>query len=195
MTAAQDYVDDARRRARRAADPARAVLRRARPRPAGDLDRARAGAAGRRRAAARARDDPRRRRAARPRRLARAEAVAGERRQRRARPLLALGERTAATASTTRPRPTGSRAEARSFIAGVLAHLPGLCGLTAPSFNSYHRIVPAVLGRRVRLLGPRQPRGAGARAVALPRGGGGVDERRAEGRATRAATRTWRSAG
>jgi glutamine synthetase len=31
---------------------------------------------------------------------------------------------------------------ALSFIAGVLAHLPGLCGLTAPSFNSYHRIVP-----------------------------------------------------
>jgi glutamine synthetase len=31
---------------------------------------------------------------------------------------------------------------ARAFIAGVLAHLPGLCGLTAPSFNSYHRIVP-----------------------------------------------------
>jgi glutamine synthetase len=33
-------------------------------------------------------------------------------------------------------------AEARSFIAGVLEHLPGLCGLTAPSFNSYQRIVP-----------------------------------------------------
>jgi len=32
--------------------------------------------------------------------------------------------------------------EARSFVAGVLAHLPGLCGLTAPSFNSYHRIIP-----------------------------------------------------
>jgi glutamine synthetase len=32
--------------------------------------------------------------------------------------------------------------EARSFIAGVLTHLPGLCGLTAPSFNSYHRIIP-----------------------------------------------------
>src|SRR5262249_35497026 len=31
---------------------------------------------------------------------------------------------------------------ARQFIAGVLAHLSGLCGLTAPSFNSYHRIVP-----------------------------------------------------
>jgi glutamine synthetase len=41
----------------------------------------------------------------------------------------------------------GSRADglsdvARSFIAGLLAHLPGLCGLTAPSFNSYHRILP-----------------------------------------------------
>ena len=36
----------------------------------------------------------------------------------------------------------GLSGEARSFVAGVLAHLPGLCGLTAPSFNSYHRIVP-----------------------------------------------------
>src|SRR5215210_2474688 len=33
-------------------------------------------------------------------------------------------------------------AEGRSFLAGMLEHLPGLCGLTAPSFNSYHRIVP-----------------------------------------------------
>src|SRR4051794_40917060 len=33
-------------------------------------------------------------------------------------------------------------AEGRAFLAGALAHLPGLCGLTAPSFNSYHRIVP-----------------------------------------------------
>jgi glutamine synthetase len=31
---------------------------------------------------------------------------------------------------------------ARQFIAGVLDHLLGLCGLTAPSFNSYRRIVP-----------------------------------------------------
>ncbi|HZQ02814.1 MAG TPA: glutamine synthetase family protein [Gaiellaceae bacterium] len=36
----------------------------------------------------------------------------------------------------------GLSAAARAFVAGVLAHLPGLCGLTAPSFNSYHRIVP-----------------------------------------------------
>jgi glutamine synthetase len=33
-------------------------------------------------------------------------------------------------------------AEGRAFLAGVLEHLPGLCGLSAPSFNSYHRIVP-----------------------------------------------------
>ena len=38
--------------------------------------------------------------------------------------------------------PDGLSATARAFIAGVLEHLPGLCGLTAPSFNSYHRIVP-----------------------------------------------------
>src|SRR5439155_12234448 len=36
----------------------------------------------------------------------------------------------------------GLSSEARSFVAGVLSHLPGLCGLTAPSFNSYRRIVP-----------------------------------------------------
>jgi glutamine synthetase len=38
--------------------------------------------------------------------------------------------------------PDGLSAEARFFIAGVLEHLPGLCGLAAPSFNSYRRIVP-----------------------------------------------------
>jgi glutamine synthetase len=36
----------------------------------------------------------------------------------------------------------GLSVTARAFIAGVLAHLPGLCALTAPSFNSYHRIIP-----------------------------------------------------
>jgi glutamine synthetase len=38
--------------------------------------------------------------------------------------------------------PDGLSAVARSFVAGVLEHLPALCGLTAPSFNSYHRIIP-----------------------------------------------------
>jgi glutamine synthetase len=36
----------------------------------------------------------------------------------------------------------GLSAEARFFIDGVLEHLPALCALTAPSFNSYRRIVP-----------------------------------------------------
>jgi glutamine synthetase len=36
----------------------------------------------------------------------------------------------------------GLSEEARSFVAGVLEHLPALCGLSAPSFNSYRRIVP-----------------------------------------------------
>jgi glutamine synthetase len=39
--------------------------------------------------------------------------------------------------------PGGLSELALAFIAGVLEHLPGLCGLTAPSFNSYHRIAPA----------------------------------------------------
>jgi glutamine synthetase len=39
-------------------------------------------------------------------------------------------------------RPDRLSDTARQFIAGVLGHLPGLCGITAPSFNSYHRIVP-----------------------------------------------------
>ena len=127
--------------ARGAADPARAVLRRARARPAGDLDRPRPRPAGGRRAAAGPRDDPRRGHPARAGRLAGAQAVARERRQRLPHPLLAVGGR-------RRNRfYDGSREDhlsdtARSFIAGVLEHLPGLCALTAPSFNSYHRIVP-----------------------------------------------------
>jgi glutamine synthetase len=36
----------------------------------------------------------------------------------------------------------GLSQEAHAFLAGVVEHLPGLCGLAAPSFNSYHRIVP-----------------------------------------------------
>ena len=36
----------------------------------------------------------------------------------------------------------GLSATAEQFIAGVLAHLPGLLALTAPSFNSYQRLLP-----------------------------------------------------
>jgi glutamine synthetase len=31
---------------------------------------------------------------------------------------------------------------ARQFVAGLLAHLPGLLGLTAPTFNSFQRLLP-----------------------------------------------------
>ena len=67
------------------------------------------GAAGGRRAAARARDDPRRRGRARARRVARAEAVARGRGQRLPHPLLAVGHRRRAQ-PLPRPgrRPTGS---------------------------------------------------------------------------------------
>ena len=135
---------------------------------------------GGRRAAPRARDDPRRRRAARARRVARAEAVARRRRQRLPRALLAVGRRRRNRFyDAAAPRLS---AEARAFLAGVLDHLPGLCGLTAPSFNSYRRIAPQYWAGRVRLLGLRQPRGAAAGPVRLPRSRGGVDERRAQGR-------------
>ena len=60
MTASQDYADALVDALEAQRHPARAVLRRARARPAGDLHRPRAGAAGGRRAAAGARDDPRR---------------------------------------------------------------------------------------------------------------------------------------
>jgi glutamine synthetase len=38
--------------------------------------------------------------------------------------------------------PDGISQTARSFIAGLLAHLPALCALTAPSAGSYRRLVP-----------------------------------------------------
>ena len=141
MTASQDVRRRARRRARAAGDPARAVLRRARPRPAGDLDRARAGAAGGRRADPRARDDPRRRRAARARRVARAEAVAGQRRQRRPHPLLAVGGRAQPLLRRRRGGPPVARG-ARVPRRRARASARRCAGSTAPSFNSYHRIVP-----------------------------------------------------
>src|SRR5581483_4176415 len=168
-----------RRGARRTGDRARAVLRRARPRPAGAVDGARAGAAGSGRAGARARDDPGRGGAARARRLARAQAVAGQRGQRRARPLLALGGWAQPLPRPGRPRlPLGGRARvrrrrARAPAGPVRADRPQL-QLVPP-----HRA--AVLGGRLRLLGARQPRGAAARALRLPRQRGGLDERGAEG--------------
>ena len=77
--------------------------------------------------------------------------------------------------------PDGLSADARSFIAGVLAHLPGLCGLTAPSFNSYHRIVPQYWAGAFTCWG-YDNREAPVRVASSFAGvGGGLDERRAEG--------------
>ncbi|MGH9276669.1 MAG: glutamine synthetase family protein [Acidimicrobiales bacterium] len=36
----------------------------------------------------------------------------------------------------------GLSTTARQFVAGILAHLPALLGLTAPSFNSFQRLLP-----------------------------------------------------
>ena len=92
-------------------------------------------AAGRRRAAARARDDPRRRGAAGTRRLAGAEAVA-RRTPATAATCTSRSGRASATGSTTRGA-TGSRPLAPRSSPACSSTFPGLCGLTAPSFNSY----------------------------------------------------------
>jgi glutamine synthetase len=47
-----------------------------------------------------------------------------------------------ANAFTDPDDPEGISQTARSFVAGLLAHLPALCALTAPSAGSYRRLVP-----------------------------------------------------
>jgi glutamine synthetase len=47
-----------------------------------------------------------------------------------------------ANAFADRRDPEGLSPTARSFIAGLLDHLPALCALTAPSAGSYRRLVP-----------------------------------------------------
>lgn len=42
-----------------------------------------------------------------------------------------------------REAPRGLSKVGRQFIAGVLEHLPGLVALTAPSYNSYRRLLPS----------------------------------------------------
>ena len=137
---------------------------------------------GRRRAAPRARDDPRRRRRARARRDARAEAVARGRGQRLPHPLLAVGPRRRAQ-PLPRPRRarTASPPRAARSSPACSTHLPGLCGLTAPSFNSYHRIVPQYWAGAFTCWGHDNREAPLRAAVAVPRHGGGLDEPRAQG--------------
>ena len=42
----------------------------------------------------------------------------------------------------------------RYFAAGLLAHLPGLIGLTCPSYNSYHRLQPSMWSSAFTCWGP-----------------------------------------
>ena len=163
MTAAQDYVDALVDGARGAGDPARAVLRRARPRPAGDLDRPPPRAPGRRRADPRPRDDPRGRRGARPRRVAGAEAVARGGRQRRPHPLLAVGPRArSAIASTIPRRPTASRPRA--------ARSSPACSSTCRDCAASPRRASTPTGASCRSTGPGRSR-AGATTTARRRCG------------------------
>ena len=111
--------------------------------PAGAVDPARPGAPRRRQPDHLPPDRPRRRRPARPGRVARAEAVRRPGRQRRPPPLEHLGHGPHDEPAGGRARArTASAALARNAIAGVLAHLPGLLGLTTPSVNSFRRLQP-----------------------------------------------------
>lgn len=55
---------------------------------------------------------------------------------------LSLVDRAGRNALVDRDAPDGLSPLAGHAIAGLLAHLPGLCALTAPSANSYRRLVP-----------------------------------------------------
>jgi glutamine synthetase len=58
---------------------------------------------------------------------------------------LGHGQQELSTAHAPALRAADEQILVRETVRGVasgLEHLPGLCGLTAPSFNSYHRIIP-----------------------------------------------------
>ena len=180
MTAAQDYVDElvARARARRASSsssttPSSATAsRRSRPRTRPRCRPPTSSSSSARRSAASPRgtgSSPRSRRSRGPTTPATAATSTSR------------SGTASATASTTPPRRRPAlgrgarvpRGRARAPARAVRPHRAELQLVPADR--------PAVLGRRVHLLGPRQPRGADPRAVGLPRARGGVDERRAEG--------------
>ncbi len=87
-----------------------------------------------------------------------------------------------ATATPWRPTgdPFGLSATARAFLAGVLDHLPALVALTCPSFLSYARLLPVVVGGLDGVVGVRQPGGRAPHRLAVPRPGGREPQRRAE---------------
>ena len=120
--------------------------------------------------------------------------TASSRRSRRSR-----GPRARATAATSTSRSGTPRSERNRFHdpdapdrfsaegrrvprAACSHHLPGAVRADRAELQLLPADRAAVLGGRVHLLGPRQPRGAAAPAVAVQRHGGGLDEPRAEGR-------------
>ena len=145
-------------------------------------------------ARSRARVDPRRRSAPRPGGLPGPQALADGGRQRRPRPFLPSGmQRPAATVSTTR-RLRGALGGGRLFaVAGVLAHLPALCGLTAPSLTPTGASSPAS-GPAPSPAGPRQPGGGAARPSGF-RGRRRPRPTSSSGHATPRPIRTWRLGG
>ena len=107
-------------------------------------------------------DGPWRRGAARARRVARTEALRRPGRQRRPPPLEHLGHGShGRTGWRTPAAKDGLSPLARHAIAGVLAHLPGLLGLTTPERQLVPPPAAPLLELRLHGLGHREPRGRG----------------------------------
>ena len=56
---------------------------------------------------------------------------------------LSLWDREGRTSRSEGPGPLGLSHELTHFLAGVLAHAPAICGVAAPTVNSYKRLLPA----------------------------------------------------
>ena len=70
-------------------------------------------------------------------------------------------------------RPHGLSDRARAFAAGVMAHLPGLTAITAPSVASYLRLRPRSWSAAFRIYGIENREAALRLAPGRPQGGGG----------------------
>jgi len=81
---------------------------------------------------------------------------------------LSLWDRDGSESRSEGDGPLGLSRELASFMAGVLAHAPAICGVGAPTVNSYKRLLPD-RGRRRTSLRHRESRHAGTRAGQLAR--------------------------
>ena len=181
MDSTEDVIQDIIAALTRPGPDRRAVAPGARLGPAGAVDPARPGAARRRQPDHLPPDGPRRRGPARPGRLARPEAVRRPGGQRRPPPLEHLGRGHTTNRLADASAADGLSPLARSAIAGVVAHLPGLLGLTTPERQLVPPAPAALLELRLHGVGDREPRGRGARPEPLLGRRGGLDEPRAQG--------------